>query len=118
MVGAGTFRGEQQEHEVNRLAVHGLEIDRALQPREQAEQLVELGQLAMGNGDAIADRGGAKFLALQQDLEDRALVLAGQLGGFAASSCNACFLLLTFNAGRIASGATRSVIVIGRSEVN
>src|SRR3954447_7023025 len=28
----------------------------------------------------------------------------------AASSCSACFLLLTFNAGRIASGATRSVI--------
>jgi hypothetical protein len=27
-------------------------------------------------------------------------------------------LLLTFNAGRIASGATRSVIVMGRSEVN
>ena len=36
----------------------------------------------------------------------------------AASSCSACFLLLTFNAGRIASGATRSVIVMGRSEVN
>jgi hypothetical protein len=27
-------------------------------------------------------------------------------------------LLLTFNAGRIASGATRSVIVMERSEVN
>jgi hypothetical protein len=26
-------------------------------------------------------------------------------------------LLLTFNAGRIASGATRSVIIMGRSEV-
>src|SRR6266404_3322748 len=40
-----------------------------------------------------------------------------RLAARAASSCSACFLLLTFNAGRIASGATRSVIIMGRSEV-
>ena len=40
-----------------------------------------------------------------------------ELAARAASSCSACFLLLTFNVGRIASGATRSVIVMGHSEV-
>jgi len=72
----------------------------------------------MGNGDAISDRGGPELLPLEQDLENRAFVLAGEQDALAASSCSACFLLFTFKAGRIASGATRSVIVMGRSEVN
>ena len=37
MIGAGAFRREQQKNQIDRLAVERLEIDRTLQPREQAE---------------------------------------------------------------------------------
>ena len=80
VVGARGFRRQQQENQIDRLAVERLEIDRLVQPREQAEQPTELRQLAVRNGDAIADAGRAELLALQQHFEDRALVLAGQFG--------------------------------------
>ena len=48
VVGAGAFRGEQQEQEVDRLAVEGLEVDRLLEARDQAEQAVEFGSLPCG----------------------------------------------------------------------
>ena len=81
MIGAGGFRREQQKHQIDGLAVERLEIDRPLEPREQSEQLAELGQLAVRNGDAVADAGRAELLALLQDLEDRPLALAGELAG-------------------------------------
>src|SRR5215470_12142741 len=80
MVGAGCFRREQQEDEIDRLAVECLKLDRAIQAGEQAEQMLELGQLAMRYGDSIADAGRSKLLALQQHLENGALALARQLG--------------------------------------
>src|SRR5262245_1602393 len=80
MIGARRFWREQQEDEIDRLAVERLELDRAVQPREQAEQMLELGQLAMRYGDAIADAGRAQLLALHQGLEDRALALPRELG--------------------------------------
>src|SRR6478609_4865154 len=73
VIGAGAFGGEQQEDEINRLAIHRFEIDRTIETREQPEDLFQLGQLAMGNGDAVADRGGAELLPLQQHLEHCAL---------------------------------------------
>src|SRR5436309_5133389 len=84
MVGAGTFRRKQQEYQVDRLAIERFEIDRPLQPRKDAEQLGELRQLAMRNGNTVAHAGRAQLLALHEDLEDRALALTGQfrrLGG-------------------------------------
>ncbi len=84
MIGAGAFRRQQQKHQIDRLAVERLEIDRPLQPREQAEHLAELGQLAVRDGDAIADAGRAELLALQQDFQDRPFALSGErrrLGG-------------------------------------
>ena len=81
MVGAGTLRGEQQENQIDRLAVERLEIDRALQPREQAEHVGELGELAVRDGDAVADSGGTELFTLQQDFEDGAIALAGPNGG-------------------------------------
>src|SRR3954468_9884322 len=81
VIGAGAFGGEQQEDEIDRLAVHRFEIDWTIETREQAEDLFQLGQLAVGNGDAVADRGGAELFALQEHLENGTLVLPGQLGG-------------------------------------
>src|ERR1700730_12964877 len=80
MVGTDAFRRQQQEDQINRLTVERLEIDRAREPREQAEQLVELGELAVRNGDPVADAGRAELLPLQQNLENGALVLPAQFG--------------------------------------
>src|SRR5262249_10647609 len=81
MVGTGGLGREQQKDQIDRLAVERLELDRPIEPGEQPEQPFELRQLAMRDGDAVADAGGAELLALLQDLEDLALALAGELGG-------------------------------------
>src|SRR5437588_2675523 len=82
MVGTRSFRRQQQKHEIDRLAVERLKIDRPFEPRKKTKQVVELWQLAMGNGDAMADPGRAELLALLQNLQDSAFVLAAQLGCF------------------------------------
>jgi hypothetical protein len=41
MIGAGTFRRQQQKHDVDRLVVERLEIDRFVQPRENAGNAIE-----------------------------------------------------------------------------
>jgi len=51
---------------------------------------------------AIADRGGTELLALQQDFQNRAFALPGQLGRAGGEFWIACFLPLTFSAGIIA----------------
>jgi hypothetical protein len=81
MIGAGTLRGQQQKNEIDGLAVESLEIHRPVKPRERSEQPSEIGHLAVGNGDAITDRGRAELLALHEDFEDRALALPGQHRG-------------------------------------
>src|SRR5499433_1449222 len=81
MVGAGGFRREQQKHEINRLTVERLELHGPFEARKQSEQLVELRQLAVRNGDAVTDAGRTELLALLQNLENRSLALAAELGG-------------------------------------
>ena len=80
MIGAGSFRSKQQEYKIDRLAIERLEIDRPIEPRKQTKQLVELCELAVRDGDAVADAGRAELLTLQQDLVDGAFVLAAELG--------------------------------------
>ena len=81
MIGACPFGREQQEDQVHRLAVERLKVDRAVEPGEQADQLLELRQLAVGNRDAVADPRAPELLALDQRLEDQPLVLPGELRG-------------------------------------
>src|SRR5580704_6527846 len=81
MIGAGTFRRQQQEDKIDRLAVERLEIDRPIEPREQTKQPFEIRHLAVRNGNAIANRSRAKLLALAQDFEDGAFVLPAEHGG-------------------------------------
>ena len=59
-------------------AVERLEIDRLVEPRREPEQVREPGELAVRDGDALADAGRAEALALQQRVEDGALVEAGE----------------------------------------
>ena len=77
MVGARRFRGDQHEDEIDRQAVRGLEIDRALEPGEDAENMLAFGELAVRDGDAVADPGRAEPLALQDRIEDLARRQAG-----------------------------------------
>src|SRR5215472_6982995 len=86
VIGPRPFRREQQEDEVDRLAVHRLEIDRSFQPGKQTKQLLELRQLAMRDGHPVADGRRTELLALQQDLENGALVLPAELGCMRAPS--------------------------------
>src|SRR5215468_4601300 len=81
MVGAGGFRREQQKHEIDRLTVERLELHGPFETRKQSEQLIELRQLAVRNGDAVTDAGRTELLALLQNLQDRPLALAAELGG-------------------------------------
>ena len=66
------FRGDQHENEIDGETVRGFEIDRALEPGEDAENLLAFGELAVRNGDAVADPGRAEPLALQDRVEDLA----------------------------------------------
>src|SRR6185437_6667807 len=56
MIGAGAFRRQQKENQIDRLAVERFEVDRPIEPREQPEQTRQMRHLAMRYGDAVADR--------------------------------------------------------------
>src|SRR5215471_15199415 len=55
MIGASRLRREQQENEIDRLAIQRLELDRPVEPSKETEQLSELGQLSVRDGDAVAN---------------------------------------------------------------
>src|SRR5215475_14050593 len=96
MVSACSLGREQQKHQVNRLAVERIEIDWAVEAREQAEKPGQLRQLAVGNGDAVADGGGAELFALHQALEQLALALAGERGRALGELLQQLFLVAHF----------------------
>ena len=81
VIGTSRFGREQQENEIDRLAVQRFKVDGPFQAGKQAKQLVELRELAMGDGNAVADAGRAELLPLQQRLENHPLALAGQFRG-------------------------------------
>src|SRR5262249_207229 len=72
---------EQQKHKIDGLTVERLELHGPFESRKQSEQLIELRQLAVRNGDAVTDAGRTELLALLQNLQDRSLALAAELGG-------------------------------------
>ncbi len=74
MVGAGILGRQQDENEVDGLAVHRVEINRLGEPGEQPVDAGDGRQLAMRDGDALADAGGTQLFALQQGLEDHPVV--------------------------------------------
>lgn len=86
MIGARALRRKQQEHEIDRLVVQRLEIDRLLQPSKDADDRMDVSQLAVGNGDAVADAGRAQAFALQDNVEDLPFGKPGDLAALAANS--------------------------------
>ena len=97
--------------------VERLEIDRPLQPREHAEDALAFGELAVRDGDAVADAGRAQPLALQHRVEDFARRQARDRAARSLISCSACFLPLTRSAAMTASGVRRSVSDISNSKL-
>jgi hypothetical protein len=65
MVRARLFGCQQQEHQIDRLVVHRLEVDRLVQAGEDPANLLQARQLAVRYGDAVTDAGRAEPLALQ-----------------------------------------------------
>jgi hypothetical protein len=80
VIGARSFGGEQQEHEIDRVAVDGLEVDRLGEPHKDADDALESRDLAVRDGDALAKTGRAEALALKQQIEDHALRQSGTPG--------------------------------------
>src|SRR5260370_12835791 len=74
MVRTGAFGRRQQEHDVDRAIVDGVEIDRLGESREQSDRLGERRQARVRDGDAAADARRAQTLALEQAVEQAALL--------------------------------------------
>src|SRR5690606_13190975 len=76
------FRSQKQEDQIHGLVVQRLEIDRCFQPREDACDALDAGQLAMRDGDAVANTGRTELFALQDGVEDFPLRKSGDRSGF------------------------------------
>jgi len=85
VIGAGRFRGQQQEDQIHRMFVDSIEIDGLFQAREHAIEAFEVRQLAVRNGNAVADTRGAETLAFQQRFLLVALRPATTPSGFSKS---------------------------------
>ena len=67
------LRRKQKEHQVHRLIVHRIEIDRMIELREQAGHLFHAGDAAMRNCNPLPHPGGTELLAFGQRFEDAPL---------------------------------------------
>src|SRR5690242_19577677 len=65
----GILRRDQQEKELGGIAVQRIEIDAAGAAAEHAQDAGDSSKLAMRDGDAVADSGGAQALAFVQNPE-------------------------------------------------
>ena len=81
MIRAGTFRRQQQEDKIDGLVVQRLEIDRRFEAGENARDALHPGELAVRDGDAVADARRAQPFALQHGVENLALGDAGNRCG-------------------------------------
>ena len=63
-------RGNQEEEQVDDLAVEAGEIDPLGADGHGAHQVVDAGVLGVGHGHAAADAGAAQFLAFENRLDD------------------------------------------------
>ena len=81
-------RGQQEnEHDVHRLAVDGVEFDRRLQFREQPVGPLQFRQPGMRDGDALADPRRSQVFALEQIGRD---LIGGRPRLAAALAANSC----------------------------
>src|ERR1019366_8237668 len=92
MVGASRFRSDQKTNEIDRRAVEGMKIDRAGKPRENPEDRVRLGKLAVRDGDPFADSRRSEPLTLEQGVKDFPRLEPGNQPGPVAQLLQRVFL--------------------------
>src|SRR5690606_16981560 len=78
LIGGG-FRDQQDEQQVNRGAVDGVEIDWSIKAQHGADGRRTASEAAVGNGDAVAETGGTEFLPGYQAFEDVLVVEVGKV---------------------------------------
>src|SRR6266851_2958274 len=92
MVGPGAFGGCQQEDDIDRPLVDGVEVDRMGEPREQTDRLGQRRHARVRDGDTAADPGRTQSFALEQTVEQAALVEREDSGGAARQLGQQSFL--------------------------
>jgi len=70
MIRASPFRSQQQEHQIHRLVIDGLEVDGFDQSGKNTDQTIKSNEFAVRNRDAMADSGRSEPFALQQCVEN------------------------------------------------
>ena len=80
-IGAGAFRREQKEHDVDGTTVHRIEIDGLGEAGADTGDALQPGELAVRNGDALAEASRAEPLTLEQRVENIALRQTGEPRG-------------------------------------
>jgi hypothetical protein len=81
MLGACIDRRQQHGDEIDRHVVDSAEIDWLHKLSKDADHMIQSFDLAMGNGDAVADPRGAQPLALQHHVENLAGGNTGKRAG-------------------------------------
>ena len=80
MIGASWLWCKQEKDQIDRLVINRIKIDRLGEAGKEANHLVEVLELAVWDGDAVAHTGGAKTLTLEQFVEDIPDFETGDLG--------------------------------------
>ena len=93
----GGLRDQQNEQQVNRCAVDGVEIYGSVQVQQGADRCLTAFEAAMGNGDAVAKTGGTEFFTGNQSLVH---ILHLQIRHFAADQVGNLFEGFLFTAAR------------------
>ena len=70
MISPGAFRRNQHEYEVDGCTILGIKVDRPVEAGEDAKDPVDMGELAVRDGNSVADAGGAQPLTLQHGIKD------------------------------------------------
>jgi len=104
VVGAGVVGGQQDEHQIHRLAIQRIIGNRRAQAGKQPIDAVDGGQLAVGNGNALADAGGAQLFAGQQGFKNDAMIDRHKLCHGLRQILKELFLALRLHAGQYGAG--------------
>ena len=92
VVGTRVFRGEEEEHEIDGLFIHGIKIDRRRRPGKDAVQARQSGQLGMRDGDAQPHSRRSQSLSFEKSIEDSPLISADDARGMARQFLERLFL--------------------------
>src|SRR5919109_3669612 len=94
MIPARMLGSQQQKNQIHRLPIEGIEVDRFVEAREQANDALERSELDVRDGNAAAEPCRAQSFALQQRVKDFARGQSRQLRGTVAQLLKRLLLAL------------------------